>query len=881
MEVITTHTNADLDTLASMVAAKRLYPDAVLAFSGSFEKKVAKAIETIPMPYKVESAKDIALDEVTRLILVDVRVGRRIGRFSEIIGRPGLDIHIYDHHPSTDGDIRGSAEVIERCGSTTAILALILRDKGVRLTHNEATLLMAGIYEDTGSLSYPSTTVKDFDASSFLLSSGADLRIVADLLKSEMTPADVSLLNEFLRSEATYTIGGVDIVIAEGEVGKSSGDVASLAHRIRDIEGMDCLFVLAEADGRVHMIARSRTTSVDAGAVARELGGGGHEHAASASFRDRTVTEVKEMLLDALRRIVVARRKAEDIMSFPAIIVEAGTALKGAMEIMRRYNINAAPVVKDAALCGVITRQVVDRAVYHGLGGLPVDDYMTTDCVSVTSVTAVEEIREMVIRRGQRLLPVLKDGKVAGVITRTDLLKLLQDELLGRPAARGEKKGPSPFKGKRLSNLMKERLPGWLLEILKDAGKTADALGVKTYAVGGFVRDLLLRRENLDVDIVVEGGDGIAFAEEFASKRGLRVRPHSRFKTAVVIFPDGFKIDVATARLEYYERPGALPTVEASSLKLDLYRRDFIINTLAIELNSKRFGELVDFFGGERDIKEKTIRVLHNLSFVEDPTRALRAVRFAEKFGFRLERHTANLMKNAVKLDIFSGLKGPRLLEELRNILEEETASKSVSALSGLGLLGLIHKDITWDHDRELFFERTREAIVWHRLLYTKDKVEEWLPLFLALTDTLKEEDLLALVKRFSISGKKKIGVIEARGEGLKALNRINAGLAAKNSGLYELLHNIPLEVILYLIAKTEKDSSRRALSVYVTKSRHMDTVLKGSDIREMGIKEGRAIGEVLKDIFTRRLDGQVATRADEEAIVRTYLKSAARGKGA
>lgn len=870
MDVITTHTNADLDTLASMVAAKRLYPDAVLVFSGSFEKKVAKAIETIPLPYKILSARDIALDEVARLILVDVRVGKRIGRFSEIINRPGLVVHIYDHHPSTGRDIRGSVEVIERCGSTTAILALILRDKGAMLTHSEATLLMAGIYEDTGSLSYPSTTVKDFDASSFLLSSGADLRAVADLLRSEMTPAEVSLLNEFLRSEATYTIGGVDIVIADGEVGESSGDVASLAHRIRDIEGMDCLFVLAEADGRVHMIARSRIPAVDAGAVARELGGGGHEHAASASFKDRTVTEVKEMLLDALRRLVATRRKAEDIMSFPAITVEGGTALKGAVEIMRRYNINAAPVVKDAALRGVITRQVVDRAVYHGLGGLPVDDYMTTDCVCVDSVTAVEVIREMVIRRGQRLLPVIKDGKVAGVITRTDLLKLLQDELLARPVVMGENKG------KRLSNLMKERLPGWLLEILKDAGNTADALGVKAYAVGGFVRDLLLRRENLDVDIVVEGGDGIAFAEEFALRRGLRVRPHNRFKTAVVIFPDGFKIDVATARLEYYERPGALPTVEASSLKLDLYRRDFIINTLAVALNPKQFGELVDFFGGERDIKEKNVRVLHNLSFVEDPTRALRAVRFAEKFGFRLERHTANLMKNAMKLDIFSGLKGPRLLEELKSILEEETALKSMSALSELGLLGLIHKDITWNHDRELFFERTREAIVWHRLLYTKDKVDEWLPLFLALTDTLRDEDLRALVKRFAISGKKRISVIEARGEGLRALGRIDAGVAAKNSGLYELLRDIPLEVILYLMAKSVKDSSRRALSVYVTKSRNMDTALKGSDIRAMGIKEGRAIGEVLKTIFTRRLDGQVSTRADEEAIVKNYLKSAA-----
>ena len=875
MELITTHTNADLDTLASMAAAKRLYPAARLAFSGSYEKKVGKAMEMIPLPYKIESAKDIALDEVTRLILVDVRAGRRIGPFSQIIGSPGLDIHIYDHHPPTGEDIRGSVEVIERCGSTTAILAVILRDKGVRLTPGEATLLMAGIYEDTGSLSYPSTTVKDFEAASFLLSSGADLRTVSDLLKTEMTPAEVSLLNEFLRSETPFTIGGVDIVIAEGELEKSSGDISALAHRIREIEGMECLFVLAESGGRVHVIARSRNPAVDAGAVARALGGGGHEHAASATLKGHTLTEVKEMLMDALRRHIAPLKKAEDIMSFPAIIVDAGATLKDAMDLMRRYNINAAPVVKQGSLCGVITRQVVDKAAYHGLGGSPAADYMTTGCVSVASGTSVEEIREMVVGRGQRLLPVIKDGRVAGVITRTDLLKLLQEELRGRPAGAPEKKA------KRLGNLMKERLPAWIFEILKDAGATADALGVKAYAVGGFVRDLLLRRENLDVDIVIEGGDGIAFAEEFASRRGLRVRPHGRFKTAALIFPDGFQIDVATARLEYYERPGALPTVEESSLKLDLYRRDFIINTLAVALNSGKFGELIDFFGGERDIKEKTIRVLHNLSFVEDPTRVLRCVRFAGKFGFRVERHTLNLMKNAVKLDIFSRLKGPRLLDELKNIIEEETAAKSLSMLHELGLLGLIHRDVTWGPDRELFFERTREAIVWHTLLYTKDKVDPFLPLFLAFTDPLKEEELLALIKRFSISGKKKIAVIEGRADGIKALNLINAGFADKNSVLYELLTPIPLEVILYLMAKAAAEDAKRALSTYVTKLRHMETALKGEDLKAMGIEEGRAVGEILKAVLTKRLDGQALTRADEEAVVRGWLQAGATEKGA
>ena len=183
------------------------------------------------------------------------------------------------------------------------------------------------------------------------------------------------------------------------------------------------------------------------------------------------------------------------------------------------------------------------------------------------------------------------------------------------------------------------------------------------YLVGGFVRDLILRNDNLDVDVVIEG-DAIAFAREM-SKRLLKISVHKEFGTAKVLFPDGFKVDVATASLEYYKAPAALPIVEHSSLKLDLYRRDFTINTLAISLNTNTFGELIDFFGAQLDIKEKSIRVLHSLSFVEDPTRVFRAVRFEQRFGFQIGKFTLNLIKNAVKMGFLTKIKGARLWREL------------------------------------------------------------------------------------------------------------------------------------------------------------------------------------------------------------------------
>jgi tRNA nucleotidyltransferase (CCA-adding enzyme) len=615
------------------------------------------------------------------------------------------------------------------------------------------------------------------------------------------------------------------------------------------------------------MAARSATADVDAGSVARALGGGGHPTAASATLKDVTLVQAKERLMSALMENVAPGKKAEDIMSYPPIMVDADAPLKDVAALLQRYNINAAPALRAGRITGVITRQVADKAVYHGLGSSPAGDYATTNFDYVDYDTPVEKIREKVVGRGQRLLPVLKNKKVAGVITRTDLLKLLQEELASRPDGKGASRR------RVIAGLMRERLPKWLFDILAEAGRVADETGVKAFIVGGFVRDLIMRREDLDVDIVIEGGDGIRFAEAFAKSRGLMVRPHTRFKTAVVIFPDGYKIDVATARLEYYEKPGALPTVEQSSLKLDLYRRDFIINTLAVAVNAQKFGEVTDFFGAERDIKDKTIRVLHNLSFIEDPTRILRAVRFSGKFGFKIEKHTLNLIKNAVKLDVFRRVSGPRTLEELKTILEEESAAKAINALDELGVLDLIHASIKWGTERELLFERTREALAWHRLLYTKDATEDWLALFLALSDALNQDEFLAFCKRLSITGRKNLVVINARQDGLKALARLATGLVTKNSALYELLNPLPLEVIAYLIAKAQKEFVKKALVVYVTKLKTASTELNGADLKKMGLQQGRLIGDALKALFDKKLDGEAPSRADEEDFIRRFLK--------
>ena len=879
MQVITSHINADFDTLASMLAAKKLYPDAVLTFPGSLEKNLRDFFEKSSFYlFEIEKIKNINMDDVERLILVDIRQATRIGKFAEIINRPGLDIHIYDHHPKSPDDIHGSVEVTHAYGATTTILVHIIKEKGIELTPEEATVLMLGIYEDTGSLVFSSTTVQDYEAAAFLLSKGANLNFVSDMITKELTAEQVSLLNDLLQSATTYSVSGIDVVLVEASADKYMGDLAVLVHRLKDIENINCLFALISMENRIHLIARSRLKEVNVGEIAQMLGGGGHPTAASATLKDITLIQAKEKLIAVLKDKVTPKRFAREIMSSPPITLSQDASINDAKDTLLRYGINAIPVVHGEKVLGIITRQIVEKAVYHGLKDVSVKEYMSTDFEVVSPVAAISEVQDAIIGHHQRLLPVIDKGKVIGIITRTDLLRLLHEELKIEPYSAEE----VPLrKHKAITRLMEEQLPEKVVAILRDAGKVANELGYKAYVVGGFVRDLILRYENLDIDVVIEG-DGIAFANVFAKRFGCKVKSHERFGTAVVIFPDGFKIDIATARLEYYERPGALPTVELSSLKLDLYRRDFTINTLAAALNPRSFGELIDFFGAQRDIREKTIRVLHNLSFVEDPTRVFRAIRFEQRYGFVMAKHTQSLIKNAVKLNLLQRISGERLLNELKAILEEENFLRAIDRIKEFALIKYIHPDIHLDAEEMSLLERARDVLSWYQLLYMEEKIEAWLVLFLAIIDQLQDDDVMKIKKGLAIAGKHRVNILEARAAARTALNMlqmklvhgsIKQGRVLKSSEVYNILKPIPMEDILYIMAKTKSDDTKKTISNFITHLKACKTLLHGDDLKRLGVPEGPIYSEILNTLLAKRLDEKIKTKADEEKMVKEIVQ--------
>ncbi len=867
-QVITTHINADFDALSSMLAAKKLYPEAELVFPGSQEKGIRNfLLHSVSYVFNFLRLKEIDLQQIERLIIVDTRQKSRIGKFSEIIGKKGLEIHIYDHHPDSEDDIKGDLEVIKRVGANTTIMVQILREKGIKLTPDEATIMCLGIHEDTGSFTFSSTTPQDYEAAAWLASQGADHNLISNLLTRELTVEQISVLNELIQSAKRYNIDGLEVVISKVIRDKYVGDFAVLVHRFMDMENINVIFALAQMENRIYLVARSKVEAVNTAEIVKRFGGGGHAFASSATVKDIPINQLEDMLLHAIKEHIESKSKrAKDIMSSPAIAISSEESLKKAEELMNKFNINVLLVMEKGRLLGYITRQVVDKARFFHLENMKVKEYTNIEFPVIDPDASIREVQEIIIKDRARVLPVVKGEKVLGVITRTDILNLFLEETKIYTVA---KEREYAFQ-KDMRRTLRERLPKRIIKLLEDFGKIADSLGYNAYLVGGFVRDLILRRENLDIDVVIEG-DGVKFAKEFSKHFEVKVNVHKRFRTAYLIFPDGFKIDVATARMEYYEAPGAMPVVKKSSLKLDLYRRDFTINTLAIKLNKNEFGTLIDYFNGMRDINDKVIRVLHNLSFVEDPSRILRAIRFEQRFGFKIGKLTLSLIKNALRINCFELINGKRLFHELKLMLMEEEPAFSMERMHELKVLSALSPLFKWTEEHRRIFEEIKKTIAWYNLLFLEEKIDTWKIYWYGLTYHLDVSELRELHKKFEMNENEHKKILSQR-EGLDELIK---ALIQKPSNyeVYKLLSRYDTETLLYIMAKAKNEELRKIISNYFTKWKHIRPQIRGKDLLNMGFKPGPIFGKILEAVHEAKLNGIVKSKEDEIEFVRERFK--------
>ena len=885
MEVITTHLNADFDALASMVAAKKIYPNAELVFSGSQEKALRDFLaQEFKNIYTFKRLRHIDLEKVDRLIVVDTRQQNRIGPLQKCLSNPGLELHIYDHHPDTQSDMKGDLEVIKEVGSTSTIFVELFQERGISLTHDEATLFALGIYEDTGMFLHANTTGFDLRAASWLLEHGANLDIVTQFVSQDLSATQVDLLGNLIKNATTYTIQSVEIVITKLTLQEYVDSFAVILHRLMVMENLDVLFGLICMGERIYLIARSRVPEVNAGIIARDFGGGGHASAASATVKEMTLFEAEEKLVHLLHRYVQPRAIASEIMSSPVITVTPDVSINKVNELLTRYNVTVLPVVasepenpeeeEPPSILGMISRRVIEKAKFHQLGELPVSDYMTTEIATLPSTATLADIHELIIGHRQRLIPVVEHDSIIGVITRTDLLNLLVNDPSHLPRdLLNDDEHPSTTRTRNLTTLMADQLDREIMVLLEKIGRVAEGLEYQAYVVGGFVRDLFLHFRNLDIDIVIEG-DGILFAKELAQQMNASVRTHVKFGTATIILKNDMHIDVATARLEYYEYPAAMPTVELSSLKLDLFRRDFTINAMAIHLNPERFGTLVDFFNSQNDLKRQRISVLHNLSFIEDPTRIFRAIRFEQRLDFQITKHSEKLMKNAVHSKMFDYYFCPRFFNELKHILSEDNPIPALRRIAEFDLFQFLWPELRHKLkvDRRFVHVLTQanKAVSWFKLLYLDEKFEQWIVYLLGILSRAGVKEMVTMCKRFELPDRMEKKLIRQKIEAERIALDMLRRPYMKPSEIYWLLNDLESEGLLYLMSIARKKQIQRAVSKYVTRLESEQPMITGKDLQNLGYKPGPMFRTMLNHVIESQLDGIIETRDQALEFIRT-----------
>jgi tRNA nucleotidyltransferase (CCA-adding enzyme) len=860
VQLILTHENTDFDGLASQLAAWKLYPQArpVLPRRPNRNLRDFLILYWDELPYV--RYEDLSRRmEVERIILVDTQTPVTPKGMSD-----DTVVQIIDHHPLSRDLPPNWSYMGEEVGATVTLLLERIIADGLSLTPVEATLLALGIYEDTGSLAYPTTTVRDLRCATWLAEHGANLAVVSDFLHHALTEQQLALYDALLDSAEAIDFAGHTIVVATATAEGYVEEISTLAHKIRDLYDPAGLFLLVDLGEHLQLVARSTTDAVDVGHVTDHFGGGGHTRAAAALIRDMDLPAARQALLDLLERHIHPLETVGQIMSHGVHTLSPDATVDEAAEEMLRYGFEGFPVAGgDGAILGILSRREIDRAQRLRLGDMPVSHYMTKGDIHVTPADSVERLQQMMTRYGVGQVPVVSDGEVIGVVTRTDLIKLW--------AAAPHQ----PPRRREIAEKIEAALPRPLLDLLKQVSDLAQKMGYPLYIVGGFVRDLLLGEPTLDMDLVVEG-DAIKLARRLGRLVGARTRSHRQFHTAKIIL-EGREgefgvpsLDFATARLEFYASSAALPEVERSSIKADLHRRDFTINTLAIRLDSGHYGQLLDFYGGEQDLKEELIRALHSLSFIEDPTRIMRAARFEQRLDFSIEPRTAELIENA--LPMLSRVTGERIRHELYLILCEREPERALCRLDGLNVLAQIHPRLACVEGIWEWFDLLRQAIASGKWDIQPEENGRPAPgLYLALlTYSMSRSELEALVDRLKIF-RDDLTLLRQ----VLDLREHEAQLAQKelpNRKLYALLRYSSTASRMIHWLCTGSDRVRARLWRYETELRHVQPVVDGEYLMDLGLKPSPLFSKLLNAVRDARLDGEVHTAEEEQALIARLL---------
>lgn len=415
------------------------------------------------------------------------------------------------------------------------------------------------------------------------------------------------------------------------------------------------------------------------------------------------------------------------------------------------------------------------------------------------------------------------------------------------------------------------KLPVEIKDLINLISQAAGLRKWPVYLVGGFVRDLLLGKDNYDLDIVLEG-DAEVFAADLAAKLGGRYVRHHQFGTATV-YKGRLKIDIATARREIYAKPASLPQVEFGSLPEDLKRRDFTVNAMAVSINQGSFGKLMDFYQGRQDLKAKKIRVLHDLSFIDDPTRILRSIRFEQRLGFKLEPHTLKLLQSACLGQMLEATQPQRLREELILMFKEKQPLAQLKRLSRLVGLGFLEKKLKLTAQNKNLLKSSSAQVNWfHKNFPKRRKLDEWLVYLLALVDCLDTGSRNEFCKKFVFRRGEEKRILSAK-EDIPGLARELSKPKVAPAKIFKMLEPLSYEVIILAKAKYRNRYLQKHIADFLEIYNGMRIYASGSDLRNLGLSPGPDYQKIFAQALEAKLNGLVKTREQEMQLIKKLIK--------
>ncbi len=850
--VILTHAGADLDAISSMYAAGKLYPGAFLIHPGSLDvsaKKLTNFFGEMLNFIKLRELPNSIKNNIGRIIIVDTKIYARLGEGKELLKNGNSEIIIFDHHPQSENDIKNAKIIHMDVGANTTILVNLLKRKKTVLNSFEATLLALGIYEDTGSFMFPGVTPEDFEAIAFLSIFGINMQIIRRFVSPFLSKPQVELLKSLISNVEEVSINGMRISIATATMKRYVQSLSVVTHRLREIIDSDFLFVIVRSQNGIFVMGRSNAPEYNVKEILLPIGGGGHYNAATAFVKSKSVEEIKSYLINKIQNSNYQILKAKYIMSYPVKMIDAKTGIKEALNIMVKMGFSGLPVTENNKVIGIISKRDIEKIMMLESRNRPVKQYLSPNVFVVEAEDDLRKVENIMATNNVGRVLVKENGEIVGIISRSDLLKayFIKNNRINTETPSNNLLLPSK---EEVKNLIKATFPKDINELLHLIGEVAEQTGQRVYLVGGAVRDLFLGVKSLDFDFVLTK-DATTFGKILEGKVGEKIKIYEEFNTAHLVYK-GYHLDFVTARREYYNKNSVLPIVEKASLKEDLGRRDFTINAMAISVMPGELGLIIDFYNGFSDLERKTIRTLSTISFIEDPSRLLRAIKYEVKLGFKLAPETEFLFNKAVELGVLTNKRSSRITNELIELLSADYTAQAIEKMEKRGIL-------------KIFFNikhlsKAKKTAIKIANKYIKEFSSNPLYTYLLILMHNKKESVI-IKKLERIDVKKKIINKILKSE--KEIKKIKTILKKKDAfELFKILRHTDKSLIAGIIALIS-NKYREEVAKTVNRAYNTRNLITGKDLKEIKLKEGKQYQEIFDEIAYLHSEGKVHSKKD------------------